>query len=133
MLDQRRRRWTDVVQMLCKCFEFTGGVSQLSGYKAKGKLTLFVLQFKFELKSYNNKLVSINMIKSGNICAIYILLYYPWPADHVLQHVQGKNIMGKHKSIWSFTNVRSMIMLLGQLRRRWASITPTSLVIAGYF
>ena len=24
MLDQRRRRWADVVQMLCKCFVFAG-------------------------------------------------------------------------------------------------------------
>ena len=24
MLDQRRRRWADVVQMLCKCFVFVG-------------------------------------------------------------------------------------------------------------
>ena len=24
MLDQRRRRWADVLQMLCKCFVFTG-------------------------------------------------------------------------------------------------------------
>ena len=25
MLDQRRRRWADVVQMLFKCFVFAGG------------------------------------------------------------------------------------------------------------
>ena len=24
MLDQRRRRWADIVQMLCKCSAFTG-------------------------------------------------------------------------------------------------------------
>ena len=24
MLDQRQRRWADVVQMLCKCFVFAG-------------------------------------------------------------------------------------------------------------
>ena len=24
MLDQRQNRWADVVQMLCKCFVFTG-------------------------------------------------------------------------------------------------------------
>ena len=28
MLDQRRRRWADVVQMLCKCFVFAGTVLQ---------------------------------------------------------------------------------------------------------
>ena len=28
MLDQRRRRWADIVQMLCKCFVFA--VSSLS-------------------------------------------------------------------------------------------------------
>ena len=28
MLDQRRRRWADVVQMLCKCFVFAGNSSQ---------------------------------------------------------------------------------------------------------
>ena len=27
MLDQRRRRWADVVQMLCKCFVFAGSSS----------------------------------------------------------------------------------------------------------
>ena len=28
MLDQRRRRWADVVQMVCKCFVFAGSESQ---------------------------------------------------------------------------------------------------------
>ena len=38
MLDQRRRRWADVVQMLYKCFVFAG-----SSYKADG----------FQLKKYD--------------------------------------------------------------------------------
>ena len=32
MLDQRRRRWADVVQLLCKCFVFTGMGEQVLRY-----------------------------------------------------------------------------------------------------
>ena len=31
ILDQRRRRWVDVVQMLCKCFVFIGKVESVRG------------------------------------------------------------------------------------------------------
>ena len=32
MLDQRRRRWTDVVQMLYKCFVFAGISGDVKGF-----------------------------------------------------------------------------------------------------
>ena len=41
MLDQRRRRWADVVQMLYKCFVFAGILSACLHYTANHDYSRF--------------------------------------------------------------------------------------------
>ena len=47
MLDQRRRRWADVVQMLYKCFVFTGMVGLMQCKKMNGTLHTYSLNWAF--------------------------------------------------------------------------------------
>ena len=44
MLDQRRRRWADVVQMLCKCFVFAGLTTADVAYSLNRKQVLLAAE-----------------------------------------------------------------------------------------
>ena len=55
MLDQHRRRWVDVVQMLDKCFVFAGDV-KVSEYV---RIIIHIALFYSSLSSYINSLAAV--------------------------------------------------------------------------
>ena len=61
MLDQRQRRWADVVQMLYKCFVIAGLRVILVG--GNDTLSLLLLVFAFELQRLDN--LSLNYVRSS--------------------------------------------------------------------
>ena len=135
-LDQRRRRWADVVQMLYKCFVFAGKLAIVCSYEAWYLDTVYFLLHVLEkhetwtwwphyfCKVYRyacNHSKSLMNISSSHFCINQIFyIYYVCYPDY--------DIFIAQIGYWTTVD-----LMLGQRQRRHTNIKSTmGPVLAGY-